>query len=50
MGRRAVFVATRMGVTVFDAMSAYFGPPAHVYYVGPDTVLTYRKNLLADAH
>jgi hypothetical protein len=29
-------------------MRAILGPPAHVYHLGPDTVLTYRKNLLAD--
>ena len=33
--------------TVAD-MQAIFGPPAHVYHLGPDTVLTYHKNLLAD--
>jgi hypothetical protein len=29
-------------------MRAILGPPAHVYHLGPDTVLTYGKNLLAD--
>jgi hypothetical protein len=33
--------------TVAD-MQAIFGAPAHVYHVGPDTVLTYHQNLLAD--
>jgi hypothetical protein len=30
------------------ALRAMFGPPQHVYRIGPDTVLTYRKNLLAE--
>ena len=29
-------------------VQAIFGPPAHVYHLGPDTVLTYHQNLLAD--
>jgi hypothetical protein len=29
-------------------MRDVLGPPAHVYRLGLDTVLTYRKNLLAD--
>jgi hypothetical protein len=33
-----------------DQMRAIFGPPAGVYHLGLETVLTYHKNLLADVH